>query len=89
MIFSNKSQLNGNPCTIKSKRITDLTLHGIGVQLAHVAAAVLLGDCLNMQIPGCGVRVADAHSTIVCYHLLVNGLNGFRVRFHPAHLQVI
>lgn len=67
---------------------TDLALHRIRVQLAHVAPDVLLRHRLYMQIPGGGVRVTYGDSGVVSDDLLVNGLDGFRVRLHPAHLQV-
>lgn len=67
---------------------TDLALHRIRVQLAHVAPDVLLRHRFYMQIPGGGVRVTHGDSGVMSDDLLVNGLDGFRVRLHPAHLQV-
>lgn len=63
-----------------------LTLHWIRIQLAHIAASIILGDGLDVQIPGVLIQVADRDSWIVRNDVLVYGLNGFRVGLQPAHL---
>lgn len=66
---------------------THLALHRIGVQLAHVTAPVVLRHRLHVQIPCVLVGMGDGYARIVRDDVLVNGLDGFGVRLHPADLQ--
>lgn len=69
-------------------RVSDLylALHGIRVQLAHVAASVVLGHRLHVQIPRVCVRVRHADARIVRDDVLVNRLDRLGVRLDPADL---
>lgn len=63
-----------------------MTFHWIRVQLAHITAPILLGNGLDMQIPGVLIQMADRDTWIVRNHVLVYSLDGFCVGFKPAHL---
>lgn len=65
---------------------TYLTLHGIRIELAHITAAILLRDGLDMQIPGILIQMTDCNTRIVRDDVLVYGLNGLGVRLKPTHL---
>lgn len=64
-----------------------LHFHGVRVHLTHVLAAVLHLDALDVQGPGIEVAVRHRQPVIVSYHVLVNGQDGFGVRFNPGHLK--
>lgn len=79
-------------CTLGDRKsawetLTHLTLHRVRVQLAHVAAAVLLLHRLDVQIPRELVRVGNTDSGIVGDDVLVNRLDRLRVGLHPADLE--
>ena len=61
-------------------------LHGVGVELAHVGAAVLqlgLGD-VEHPLASC-VIVTHGDTVIVGDHMGPDGLDRFTVGLHPAH----
>lgn len=68
-------------------RCSYLALHWVGVDLAHVAASVLLLHAPDVQVPGAEVVVRNGHAGVVCDDVVVNGLDGLGVRLHPADLQ--
>lgn len=72
-------------CTVYA--CTHLTLHRVSVDLAHVLAAVLLLDALDVKVPGGVVAVGDGNTRVVRDHVLVNRLDRLRVRLYPAHLS--
>lgn len=64
-----------------------MTLHGIRIQLTHVAPSVLLFHRFYVQVPRELVRVTDRDPWIVCDDMLVDGLDGLRVRLDPTDLR--
>lgn len=74
------------PALTPTSSDTYLTLHGIRIKLAHITAAILLRDGLDMQIPGVLIQMTDCDTRIVRDDVLVYGLNGLGVRLKPAHL---
>lgn len=43
----------------------------------------------DLQCPRVFVIVGDAHAIVVGDHVVVNGQDGFRVRFDPGHLNIL
>lgn len=73
--------------TIRPPNHNYLALHRIGVQLAHVAASVVLRHRFHVQIPRVLVGMRHGHPRIVRDNVLVYGLDRFCVRLHPADLR--
>lgn len=69
------------------KIVTYLTLHRVSIYLAHVLAPVLLLHTLDVEVPGGVVAMGHGHAWVVSDHVLVDRLDGLRVRLHPAHLE--
>ena len=67
--------------------MTRLILHGVRVDLAHVLAAVLLGDLLDVQVEG-GAQVArDGDAAVVRDDGVVDRQDLLQVGLHPRHLR--
>lgn len=76
-------------CNIKKhKKIrVYLAYHRIGIYLAHVFAAVFLLHVFYVQIPRGVVGMGHGHSGIVRDDVVVYGLYGFCIGFHPTDLR--
>lgn len=66
-----------------------LAFHRIGVQLAHIAATIVLGNGFDVQIPCIGIGMRYADTWVMSNDMLVNGLNGFCIGLDPANLRKI
>ena len=67
--------------------VSDLALHGVGVNLTHVIAAIGFSDVLNVQIPGPVLGVGDRNPVVLGDHVTVNGQYCLRVHPLPGDLQ--
>lgn len=65
---------------------TNLTLHRIRVDLAHVLAPILFLYILDVEVPSGVIVVRNRYSGVVCDRVVVNSLNRLGVSLHPAHL---
>lgn len=64
-----------------------LALHGVGVDLTHVHASVLLVDILHVQVPRGVVTVWHGNTWVVGDHVVMYRLNRFRICLHPTNLN--
>jgi len=56
------------------------------INLTPVLSSIFHFDCFNIECPRIVVIVRHRESTIVCDDVLVNGKNGFSIRFNPSDL---
>lgn len=78
---SNKNTLTNN------LQISDLADHGVGVNLAHVVAPILLLHLTHVQQPGHGVVVRDAEPCQSRDHVPVDRKDHLPVDMDPCHLR--
>ena len=69
--------------------MTYLAPHGIGVDLAHVVAAVAAVDVADVKSPRVQVAVHHRQSGVVGEDAVVHGQDPFVVGFDPGHLGCI
>lgn len=67
-------------------QVSDLTDHRVGVDLAHVVAAVLLLDLAHVQQPGHGIVVGDAEPCQPRDHVPVYRQDHLAIDVDPRHL---
>ena len=93
-LMNTNAQTNKNVCGDEwiSIRLTlhiyasHLAPHGLGVELAHVAAVVGLLQLSDVDAPGVLQVVADADPRVGRHHLVMHRQDGAGVGLHPAHL---
>jgi len=65
-----------------------LANHRVGVDLAHIVAAIVLMSLIHVQQPRV-VRVGDAISRYPRYHMPVDGQYHLPVYVNPGNLQSV
>lgn len=66
----------------------DLLLHGVGVDLAHVAAPVGIPQLSDVESPNAVVRVmGHGDPRVMSHHSRVKTQNCLVLRPNPAHLK--
>lgn len=66
---------------------SDLTLHGVRVDLAHIPSSVRLPYLLDMQIPSPVVRMTHPYPMVLGDHVTVYRQDSLRVDSQPGHLN--
>ncbi len=66
---------------------SDLFLHLLGVELAHVAAAVALLHLPDLQLPDAVLLVVHVDARVVRDHALVQRQDRLVLRLQPTNLQ--
>lgn len=84
---SSINEMNKYVCLTMDINASQLLLHGAGVDLAHIAAAVALAQLADAQLPRSQVIVGHGDARVVRYHPVVECQDGLVFRLEPAHLE--
>jgi hypothetical protein len=69
-------------------KVPNLTLHGIGVDLAHVPTLVRRFDIFDSQLPQVTFSLNDWNSWISCHYTLIHWQNCLSFHFYPGNLKI-
>lgn len=68
-------------------QIAHLALHRIGVDLAHVVAAIRFTDVLQLQLPRFALGERDADAMVLSDDVILDGQNGLRTHAQPGDFK--